>query len=148
MGILKSNDRYYVRFKKIYLVSKTKCFSIDSYFQIEKIIKSNNKKRKVLIIFIKNYLVNGFGIYWLRTLIKLIKKNYRKQNIKFYIDSGNDYGLSILIIKENIDYLKLRSNKIILSKIKQIAKKNKVLLNPNFDVVDVSKIKNYNNLKL
>ena len=65
-----------------------------------------------------------------------------KYMLKFYIDSGNDYGFSILIIKENIDYLKLRSNKIILSKIKQIAKKNKVLLNPNFSVVDLSRINN------
>ena len=95
-----------------------------------------------------NYLVKGFGIEWLNTIIKLIKKKYSQYNIKFYVDAGDDHGLSILILRENIDYLKLKSNKIILIKIKQIAKKNKVLLNPKFDVVDLSKIKNYRNLKI
>ena len=44
-------------------------------------------------------------------------------------------------MKENIHYLKIKTNKIILEKIKQIAKKNKVLLNPNFNIVDTRKIK-------
>ena len=35
-----------------------------------------------------------------------------------------------------------RFNNLILNKINQIAKKNKVLLNPTFDVVDLTKIKN------
>ena len=100
-------------------------------------------KREVLIVFIKNYLIKGFGLNWLKSLIKLIRKNYSYYNIKFYVDTGNDYSLSILIMKENIDYLKLKANKIILAKVNQIAKKNKVLLNPNFDVVDIRKIKTY-----
>ena len=123
---------------------KENCFSINTYFQFQNLIKFKNNKRRALVIFIKNYLVKGLGIFWLSTLIKLIHKNYPKYNIKFYVDAGNDYGLSILIMRENIDYLKLRSNRVILNKIKQIAKKNKVVLNPNFDVVDVSKIKNKN----
>ena len=127
---------------------KKKCFSINTLNQVEELIKLKNNKRIKLIIFIKNYLVKGFGIEWLNTIIKLIKKKYSQYNIKFYVDAGNDHGLSILILRENIDYLKLKSNKIILIKIKQIAKKNKVLLNPKFDVVDLSKIKNYRNLKI
>ena len=123
-------------------------FSINTYIQFEELIKVRNNKKKLLIIFIKNYLVRGFGIDWLRALIKLIKKNYSSQNIKFYVDAGNDQGLSILILRENIDYLKLKSNKIILNKVNQIAKKNKVLLNPDFDVVDISKLKNYKQLKI
>ena len=35
-----------------------------------------------------------------------------------------------------------------MSKIKQIAKQNKVLLNPAFNIVDLSRIKNYEKLKL
>ena len=123
-------------------------FSINTYLQLEELIKLKSNKRKILIIFIKNYLIKGFGINWLNTFIKMVKKNYSQQNIKFFVDAGNDYGLSILMLRENIDYLKLRSNKIILNKINQIAKKNKVLLNPNFNIVDVTKIKNYKNLKL
>ena len=125
-----------------------KCFSISTYSQFEKLIHLKKNKRKILVIFIKYNLINGFGIDWLNAFIKLIKKNYSDQNIKFYVDAGNNYGLSILISRENIQYLKLKSNKIILEKINQIAKKNKVLLNPNFNVVEVSKIKNYRNLRL
>ena len=73
------------------------------------------------------------------------KKNYHNHKIKFYIDSRKDYGLSIQIFKENIDYLKIKSNNEIIKKIRQIAKKNKVLLNPDFNIVEVSKIKKYNN---
>ena len=125
-----------------------KCYSINTYEQFEQLIKYKSNKKKILIILIKNYIVSGFGINWLNTFIRLIKKKYSQYNIKFYVDAGNDHGLSILILKENIDYLKLRSNKIILDKLKQIAKKNKVLLNPNFTIVNLSKIKNYKNLKL
>ena len=124
-----------------------KCFPVNSYSQIEKLLESKITK-KILIIYIKSNLIKGFGIDWLRVLINLIKKNYKQFKIKFYVDSGTDYGLSILIIRENIDYLKLRSNKIILSKINQMAKKNKVVLNPNFNVVDLSKIKNFRKLKI
>ena len=92
-----------------------KCFSVSSYSQIEKLLESK-KTKTILIIYIKSNLIKGFGIDWLRVLINLIKKNYKQFKIKFYVDSGTDYGLSILIIRENIDYLKLRSNRIILNK--------------------------------
>ncbi len=127
---------------------KKKCFSIDTYLQFQKLIEFKNNKRKIFIIFIKNNLIKGFGTIWLNQFIKLIKKNYSEYNIKFYVDAGRDQGLSLLILNENIDYLKIKTNKIILNKIRQIAKKNKVLLNPNFNILDVSKIKNYENLKL
>ena len=127
---------------------KKKCFSINNLFQLEQLILLKKNRSKILIIFIKNYIIQGFGVDWLKAFIKLVKTNYPKQNIKFFIDAGNDHGQSILILKENIDYLKLRSNKIILSKINQIAKKNKVLLNPNFNVVELSKIKNFENIKI
>ena len=79
---------------------KENCFSINTYFQFQNLIKFKNNKRRALVIFIKNYLVKGLGIFWLSTLIKLIHKNYPKYNIKFYVDAGNDYGLSILIMRE------------------------------------------------
>ena len=118
-----------------------KCYSINSFRQIEELILIRNNKKKILVIFIKNYLIKGFGIDWLRTLIKIVSKKYSNHNIKFFVDTGHDYGLSILILKENIDFIKLQSNKIILNKINQIAKKNKVLLNPNFNIIDLTKIK-------
>ena len=127
---------------------KKHCFAINTYEQFEKLIKYKKNKKKILVIYIKNYLIKGLGINWLKALIKLIKKNYSEYNIKFYIDAGYDYGLSILLIGENIDYLKLKSSKVVLIKINQIAKKNKVLLNPNFDVVEVSKIQKNEKMKI
>ncbi len=124
------------------------CFSINTLFELDNLIKLKINRKKILILFIKNYLVSGFGVEWLNTFIKLVNKKYSQYNIKFFVDAGNDYGLSLLILRENIDYLKLRSNKIILEKVNQIAKKNKVVLNPTFNVVDLSKIKNYKNLKI
>ncbi len=125
-------------------MSTNKCFSIKSYDHIKILIDTelNKNKKNTIVFFIKNYLVEGFGIGWLNTLIKLVNKNYKQYNIKFYVDSGTNFGMALLIIKENIHYLKLRSNKNILKKINEIAKKNKVVLNPNFAVVDISK-KNY-----
>ena len=116
------------------------CFSINTYLQLEKIIQLRKNKRRKLVVFIKNYLVKGFGINWLSAFINLVKEKFPEQNIKFFVDAGNDYGLSILILREKIDYLRLKSNLQILKKINQIAKKNKVVLNPQFDVVEVSKI--------
>ena len=129
-------------------MQQRKCFSINTYLQLEELIRLKRNKKKVLIIYIKNYLIKGFGVNWLSTFVKMAKKKFSQHNIKIFADAGDDYGLSILILRENIDYLKLRSSKIILRKINQIAKKNKVLLNPNFNIVDLSRIKNYKNLEL
>ena len=124
------------------------CFSINTYVDLEELIKIKKNKKKILVVFIRNYLIKGLGIDWLSTLIKLIKKNYSDQNIKIYVDAGSDYGLSTLIVRENIDYLKLKSNKVIMKKINQIANQNKVLLNPPFHIIDLSKLKNFKNLRV
>ncbi len=124
---------------------KKDCYSISTLEQFKKLIHLKKNKKKILIVFIKNNLITNFGIDWLRSLVDLIKTNYSDFKVKFYVDCADDYGLSILIIKEKIDYIKLNSNKIILKKINQIAKKNKVLLNPDFNIIsqiDINKIGN------
>ena len=50
-----------------------------------------------------------------------------------------NYGLCILLIEEKINYLKIKTNNIIFKKISQMANKNKVLLNPKFDIVHLTK---------
>ena len=129
-------------------MTKKICFAVSTLTQIENLIEFRKSKFKTSIIFIKYFLIKGFGIEWLRTLINQLQNKYKKHNIKFYVDSGYDQGLSILLTHENIDYLKLKNNKIILNKINQIAKQNKVLLNPNFDVVEHTKVKNYKKFKI
>ena len=118
------------------------CFAVSTLTQIESLIQFRKSKFKTSVILIKYFLIKGFGVEWLRSLINYINKKYKTHNIKFFVDSGYDQGLSILLTQENIDYIKLKNDKIILNKINQIAKKNKVLLNPTFDVVDLTKIKN------
>ena len=121
---------------------KKVCFAVSTLIQIESLIEFRKSKFKTSIILIKYFLIKGFGIEWLRSLINYINNKYKTHNIKFFVDSGYDQGLGILLIHQNIHYIKLKNNKIILNKINQIAKKNKVLLNPTFDVVDLTKIKN------
>jgi len=123
-------------------VPKKICFAVSTLTQIESLIEVRKSKFKTSTIYIKYFLIKGFGVEWLRSLINYINKKYKTHNIKFFVDSGYDQGLSILLTHENVDYIKLKNNKIILNKINQIAKKNKILLNPNFDVVDLTKIKN------
>jgi len=123
-------------------VPKKICFAVSTLTQIEILIELRKSKFKTSIILIKYFLIRGFGVEWLRSLINYVSKKYKTHNIKFFVDSGYDQGLSILLTQENIDYIKLKNNKIVLDKINQIAKKNKVLLNPTFDVVDLTKIKN------
>ena len=123
-------------------MTKKICFAVATLTQIESLIEFRKSKFKTSIILIKYFLIKGFGIEWLRSLINYINKKYKKHNIKFFVDSGYDQGLSILLTHEKVDYIKLKNNKIVLNKISQIAKKNKVLLNPSFDVVDLTKIKN------
>ena len=118
------------------------CFAVSTLTQIESLIEFRRSKFKTSIILIKYFLIRGFGLEWIRSLIIYVRRKYRTHNIKFFVDSGYDQGLGVILINENIDYIKLKNNKIILKKINQIAKKNKVLLNPNFDVVDLTKIKN------
>ena len=87
-------------------------------------------------------MVKGFGIDWVKVLQLLLTKSFNKNSFKLYVDSNNDYGLSIDLIRLNINYIKLKSSHKILYKIKQIAKKNNVLLNPSFRIVELSNIKN------
>ena len=118
------------------------CFSINTFEQAKKVIQESKKINTKPVLFISYYIISGFGIEWLRSLQLLLKKIIFKNSYKFYVDANYDYGLSIDLIKLKVDYIKLKSNPLILNKINQIAKKNKVLLNPSFRIVDLSNIKN------
>ena len=71
----------------------------------------------------------------------LISK-FGKYSFKFYVDCGFNNGLGISMATKNIDYIKLRGGSIILSKINNIAYKNRVLLNPSFNIIDCRNRKN------
>ena len=66
-------------------MSKKKCFSINNFFQLEKLIEEKKNKQKVIILYIANYLVTGFGLEWLRTFINLTKDKYKNINNYIYL---------------------------------------------------------------
>ena len=67
---------------------------------------------------------------------------YGKGSFRLFVDCGFDKSMSIQLATEKIDFIKLKGNSTILKKIKNIADKNRVLLNPSFNIVDCRNIKN------
>ena len=120
-------------------------FSINTYYQAREVIEAAKKNKIMPVLHIKHYLIKGFGIDWLINIKKLLEKDFAANSFKLYVDVRFDYGLCILLAKKKIDFIKLRSNTLILKKIKQICKKNRVLLNPSFRIVELSNIKKIHN---
>ena len=98
-------------------------------------------------LYFKKYFILGFGAEFILTFRKMLISKFGQSNFKLFVDCGSDQSLAIKMANEKIDHLKLKSNSIILSKIKNIAFKNRVLLNPSFNIVDCRNRKNIN-LKL
>ena len=53
------------------------CFAVSTLRQIERLIEFRKSKFKTSIIFIKYFLIKGFGIEWLRTFINHTKNKYK-----------------------------------------------------------------------
>ena len=122
--------------------NKVICFTVNTLKQAEETIQEARKNNIKPIIFIKYYIVKGFGIDWIKTLQLLLASSFPQNSFELYVDANTDYGLSIELISIKISYIKLRCNHNIIKKINQIAKKNRVILNPSFRIVELSNIKN------
>ena len=122
--------------KKLY------CYAVINFKQAEEVIKAAKINKLKPTIFIKQSILSGFGIDWIKALISLLTKKFPRNSYKVYVDCSRNYGSAIELIRIKIDFIKLNANATILKKIKNIAKKNKVLLNPSFHIVDLSNIKN------
>ena len=118
------------------------CFAVYTFKQAEETIQEAKKNKIKPIIFIKYYIVKGFGVDWIKALQLLLASSFAQNSFKLYVDANTDYGMSIELINIKINYIKLKCNHKIIKKINQIAKKNKVLLNPSFRIVELSNIKN------
>ena len=119
-----------------------KIFIVNSYYQAVNTVRICNNNKIYPIIFVKYNFINKFGIDWLKEMKILLDLEFSKNKYSICVDCNKNYGLLILLIQQKIDYLKFKANGKTLNSLKQIAKKNKVLLNPNFSIVDLSKIKN------
>ena len=87
-------------------------------------------------------MINGFGPDWIKEFKNLLEKKFSKKKFKLFVDCKKNYGLFINLVEQKIDYLKIDAKKETYKRLNQIAKKNKVLLNPSFPIVDLSNIKN------
>ena len=87
-------------------------------------------------------MINGLGTDWIKEFNNLLEQKFSKKKFKLFVDCKKNYGLFISLVEQKIDYLKVNAEKETFKRLNQIAKKNKVSLNPKFNVLDFSKIKN------
>ena len=122
-------------------------FTINTLEEAESVILGSKNYKIKPILHFKKYILVGFGAEFILTFREILISKFGKLNFKMFVDCGFDQSLAIKMANKKINYLKLKNNSIILSKINNIAYKNRVLLNPSFNVVDCRNIKNIN-LKL
>ena len=117
-----------------------KCFSVSSLKQSLRIIKICKIKDINPIFFIDFYIIDRFGIHWLIEYRSLLKERLKKNQFKIYVNCNKNYGLFISLVKHNFDYLQIKGDKETLFRLKDIANKNKITVNPKFNMIDSEKI--------
>ena len=122
-------------------------FTINTLEEAESVILGSKTYKIKPVLHFKKYLLLGFGAEFILTFRDMLIFKFGKSNFKLFVDCGFNQSLTIKMANEKIHYLKLKNNSLILSKINNIAHKNRVLLNPSFNIVDCRNIKNIN-LKL
>ena len=120
---------------------KNYCFSFTNYNHTAEIIKTCNNKNIKPVLFINNKLISNLGIEWLHSLDVMLNTQKKLKNYKLYVDVKKNYGLFISLVEKGIDYIKIETSEENISKIKEIAKLNKVVINPRISVVDPLKSK-------
>ena len=118
------------------------CFTINSYYQAVEIIQICKKNKIVPVLFIKYYLINGLGIDWLNELKNILQKKFNLKDFQLFVEVKKNYGLFIGLVEQKIHYISVKANQETLKRLYQIAKLNKVVINPPFSVVDLTKSKN------
>tara|TARA_Y100001970_G_scaffold293269_1_gene438952 strand:+ start:1710 stop:2138 length:429 start_codon:yes stop_codon:yes gene_type:complete len=124
--------------------NKLNAFTINTLNQAEDIILVAKKYNIKPILHFKKYILKGFGSDFILTFQKILKSKFGNSSFKLFVDCGFDSSLSIKMATNKIEFIKLNGSLIILKKVKNIADKNRVLLNPSFNIVDCRNIKNIN----
>jgi hypothetical protein len=119
-------------------------FTINTIEEADNIILVSKIYRIKPILHFKKYFLLGFGAEFILTFQEILISKFGNSSFKLFVDCGFDQSLAIKMASKKINYLKLKSNSIILSKVNNIANKNRVLLNPSFNIVDCRNIKNIN----
>ena len=118
------------------------CFKVNTVNQACKIISICQNNKIIPIFFIQFYIINGFGSDWIIEFQNLLLKKFNKNSFKLFVDCKKNYGLFINLVDQKIDYLKVNGDNNILFRLKQIAQKNKISINPKIAILDTTKIKN------
>ena len=124
--------------------NKLNAFSINTLNQAEDIILEARTYKIKAILHFKKYILKGFGSDFVLTFQKILKSKFGNSSFKMFVDCGYDSSLGIRMATKKIDFIKLRGNLVILKKVNDIANKNRVLLNPSFNIVDCRNLKNIN----
>ena len=119
-------------------------FTVNTLEEAESVILVSKTFKIIPILHFKKYLLLGFGADFILIFRNILISKFGKLNFRLFVDCGFDQSLAIKMANEKINYLKLKNNSIILSKINNIAYKNRVLLNPSFTIVDCRNRKNIN----
>ena len=122
-------------------------FTINTLEEAESVILGSKNYKIKPVLYFKKYFLLGFGPEFILTFRDMLISKFGKSNFKLFVDCGFNQSLAIRMANEKINFLKLKNNSLILSKINNIANKNRVLLNPSFNIVDCRNRKNIN-LKL
>ena len=98
------------------MINKQISFSINTYKQAREVVEELKKYKVIPILHIKNYIIQRFGIEWIISLKKILEKDFPPNSIKFSVDAKSDYGLSINLANNKINFIKLKSDQKILKK--------------------------------
>ena len=118
------------------------CFKVNTVNQACKIISICQNNKIIPIFFIQFYIINGFGPDWIIEFRNLLLQKFSKNTFKLFVDCRINFGLFINLVHNKIDYLKVSGDKDTLLRLTQIAKKNKISINPQITIIDITKIKN------
>tara|TARA_B110000438_G_C15350895_1_gene452054 strand:+ start:104 stop:502 length:399 start_codon:yes stop_codon:yes gene_type:complete len=121
------------------------CFNIKSYYQAVEIIQICKRKKIIPIMYFRYYLINGFGIDWIIQLKNMLLVKFKKKDFKISIDVKKNYALFISLVENKVDYINVKGNDEALKRLRQIAKLNNILINPDFSIIDLRNIKNIEN---
>ena len=101
------------------------------------------RTNKILPIFcIKYYLIDGFGADWVAEFRNLLLKKFNTKDFKILVDCRKNYGLFIYLVQQKLNFLQVKAEPKTLSRLKNIAIKNKVSVNPGINIINLSNIKN------
>ena len=97
--------------------NKLICFTINTLEEAERVILGSKTYKIKPILHFKKYFLLGFGAEFILTFKQILISKFGKSSFKLFIDCGSDQSLAINMANKKINYLKLKNNSVILSKI-------------------------------